>query len=424
MSLLRRRMMMSEYIRNDANEELDYFTLIPYTFNEEDKESGVDIYAYGYFIAEGATVFAESEIYYSINGGEWTLADYEIPFKVKHLDRIRFKGYGYDVAKIAELYEANSDIYYNTSPIWVDDNSTYEFMAEGTPLSLLHGDNFKERKNDLPAACFYQMFNMPSLVQINNPRTFLPSTELSRYCYQCMFAECGIINAPILPAEILAEGCYCEMFYRCSFLEKAPDLNAKTLAPYCYYYMFKQCGVLRYTKLTTTGGFDAEGACDSMYESTYKYGVCVLSQELIDLSFHEAFFSSDWTAVNEEYPTNDEGYPDTDYFDYETELLLLNTKFISQNDEGLSYRRREADDISRFLYEAFKMNSEPGDGWSFPSGQLFVDMLSVYYVSIGEDHVVFSAYNKNTQAAYIILWSDGTIECEYYEYLIWDYVQV
>lgn len=252
MSLLRRRL-MSEYIRDDADEELDYFTIIPYSAGEPYVSRIGVSYPYVVEMKDG-TVY-HSDIWYSIDGGEWILYVGEI-IDVPCFSKVRFKGNWHEVMKDVEFNDENFKSY--NAPSFFSETNQDWWLLEGTPLSLLHGDNFKERKNDWNYMwdSFYNMFgDNPNVAQINNPKTFLPSTELTEWCYQSMFYQSLIGNAPELPAETLKEGCYNSMFFGCSNLKEAPALNAKTLVPDCYGYMFYGCTHLLYVKITATDVF-------------------------------------------------------------------------------------------------------------------------------------------------------------------------
>lgn len=48
----------------------------------------------------------------------------------------------------------------------------------------------------------------------------------------------------VLPATMLADGCYSAMFYGCDALTRAPELPATTLADHCYESMFYGCSSL------------------------------------------------------------------------------------------------------------------------------------------------------------------------------------
>lgn len=129
---------------------------------------------------------------------------------------------------------------------------------------------------DLPAinlaeSCYYQMFSgCTNLVKVKR----LPATTLAPNCYYSMFRACtSLVGVPrnLLPAEIVPEGAYRQMFYECLSLERppympattygtqacnmmffgctslinAPELPATTLGVASYFYMFKGCTNLK-----------------------------------------------------------------------------------------------------------------------------------------------------------------------------------
>ncbi|MCQ2751871.1 MAG: cell wall-binding repeat-containing protein [Coriobacteriales bacterium] len=71
----------------------------------------------------------------------------------------------------------------------------------------------------------------------------LPATNLAKSCYSKMFYNCmSLAVAPNLSSIILDDGCYSEMFALCTSMSKAPDvLPADSLTPYCYDRMFYKC---------------------------------------------------------------------------------------------------------------------------------------------------------------------------------------
>ena len=70
----------------------------------------------------------------------------------------------------------------------------------------------------------------------------LPATTLAYFCYGYMFYGCtGLTEAPELPATTLAVSCYSSMFHGCTGLTKAPELPATTLVHSCYANMFQEC---------------------------------------------------------------------------------------------------------------------------------------------------------------------------------------
>ena len=90
----------------------------------------------------------------------------------------------------------------------------------------------------------------------------LPANTLADSCYLGMFADCtSLTQAPRLPATTLAEGCYYQMFANCTSLTQAPELPASELVRYCYYEMFSGCTSLSsVTMLATNVG--AEGCLE------------------------------------------------------------------------------------------------------------------------------------------------------------------
>lgn len=70
----------------------------------------------------------------------------------------------------------------------------------------------------------------------------LPATTLTTYCYAGMFRNCtSLTSAPELPAIYLNSYCYYQMFYNCGKLENAPYLGATFLDTMCYGGMFYGC---------------------------------------------------------------------------------------------------------------------------------------------------------------------------------------
>ena len=120
--------------------------------------------------------------------------------------------------------------------------SSENFNVEGNIMSLLFGDNF-EGQTSLAGKnfTFYCLFSGNTNV-INAQNLVLPATILANNCYRQMFRMCtNLVTAPALPATTLASVCYYMMFMDCTSLTSAPELPAKTLGSYCYSYMFANC---------------------------------------------------------------------------------------------------------------------------------------------------------------------------------------
>ena len=161
---------------------------------------------------------------YSINGAEWENTGTTIT--VNSGETIRFKG--------------NNSTYNNNT----FSGSTASFEVEGNIMSLIYGDDFKNKLTISSIFTFSGLFkNCTKLVSAEN--LVLPATTLAQYCYYNMFQYCtSLITAPELPATTLTNSCYSSMFQSCRSLTSAPALPATTLASYCYSTMFNGCASL------------------------------------------------------------------------------------------------------------------------------------------------------------------------------------
>ena len=165
-------------------------------------------------------------------------------------------------------------------------NTTGSFDVEGNAMSLLYGDDFKD-KVDIKSYAFYDLLKGTQVVSAENlilPSTslkegcykemfenctklekapVLPATTLAQHCYNTMFANCtSLAIAPELPATTLAYGSYLSMFQYCTKLEKAPDITASTLADYSCPQMFNGCEKLNYIKCLATTWNRSESIMD------------------------------------------------------------------------------------------------------------------------------------------------------------------
>ena len=427
-----RRRLLTEYIRDDADEELDYFTIIPYS-EDEPYVSRIGI-SQPYLVKMMDGTEYRSHIWYSVDGGEWIQYNGEY-VDVPCFSKIRFKGDWHEVMKDVEFHGFEHFEYFY-APEFYSENGSNWWLLEGTPLSLLHGDNFKEQKNDWNYMWdnFVGLFvNNSNVAQINNPKTFLPSTELNDWCYYNMFANSTIINAPELPAETLKEYCYSYMFSNCYGLEEAPALNAKTLVPYCYEKMFYFCYGLRYAKVTATDGFDAESAAYHMFYNNTEYGLAVLSQELIDADFGNFF--SNWTIISEDYPTNDEGYPeikgDVTQYDY---IICFNADFQErfyddQTQWYFNYYVSGPNEEGKQLFEDLieEIGLTVGDSISIRNSSIFFNRRPITYVYYGvyedTEYLAFDLSSMYSDPDYVTLFPDGRFNIGVKSYLIHDYIK-
>ena len=200
---------------------------------------------------------------YKKNNGEWTSITPNIgssaPFiEVNSGDKLQFRGNN-------EQYATGGPwtaLSYNSFR-----GSTASFEAEGNIMSLIYGDEFKNKLTISSTYAFAGLFTgCNNLVSAEN--LILPATTLASYCYYQMFSGCEkLTTVPALPAMALLEGCYQEMFNGCNWLTAVPSnlLPATSLADYCYSGMFDGC-----TSLTTAPALPATTLANYCYRSMFQ----------------------------------------------------------------------------------------------------------------------------------------------------------
>ena len=195
-------------------------------------------------------------IEYKLNDGEWisitSNTDSSAPsIEVNSGDKLQFRGNN-------EQYATGSSAYNSFS------GSTALFEVEGNIMSLIYGDNFKNKLTISSDYAFGGLFSdCVNLVSAEN--LVLPATTLVDCCYQSMFEGCtSLTTAPELPATTLAQGCYVQMFSNCTSLTTAPELPATTLTDNCYQSMFSGC-----KKLTTAPELPVTTLADGCYSSMF-----------------------------------------------------------------------------------------------------------------------------------------------------------
>lgn len=202
-------------------------------------------------------------------------------------EKLYVKGYNSNYGYYSNEKEDYVGYYFHTT----DDCYVY-----GNIMSLIYGEDFENETVLESSETFTNLFSdydeyEPNLISIHpNKKLVLPATTLTPHCYQNMFAEgykltiapelpamimedscysnmfrgTSLIKAPELPASTLAEGCYREMFYQCSKLLVAPKLPATTLANSCYSSMFRNC-----SSLTTAPELPATTLTDRCYSGMF-----------------------------------------------------------------------------------------------------------------------------------------------------------
>ena len=114
---------------------------------------------------------------------------------------------------------------------------TATFNVYGNIKSLFNWDD-----NYMYSYCCYQLFRDSNVYNAGN--LILPAIILSNHCYENMFFGCNYLTiVPTLPATTLAEYCYSGIFCYCYQLNGIPSnyLPATTLANHCYSDMFENC---------------------------------------------------------------------------------------------------------------------------------------------------------------------------------------
>ena len=233
----------------------------PLTFN---------IISAGTIVWRANQLASAKSIEYKKNDGEWTTITSNTgasapSISVSAGDVLRFKG---DNATYA-----TSETRFNSFT-----GSTAKFEVEGNIMSLIDSENFATATTLVSSYTFYYLFNgctgltsaefliLPATILAEacyadmfwNCRSLtiapeLPATTLANSCYLNMFANCtSLTTAPELPATTLVYSCYNNMFFACKSLTSAPELPATTLANSCYLNMFYGCTNLNYIKCLAT----------------------------------------------------------------------------------------------------------------------------------------------------------------------------
>ena len=206
-------------------------------------------------------------IEYSINDGiTWTT--YSSPITLANVgDKVSFRG--------------DNAAYCNSNYINSDDESHFSFSTNshvyvyGNIMSLINSTDYATittmtAENKYAFRGFFKTNSGEGYHLYNHPskNLIMPATILAEGCYYEMFKYCtNIDRAPELPATTLAPQCYSNMFYYCENLIIAPEeLPATTLAPQCYSKMFFYCSNLTTIPDELPATTLSEGCYSSMFE--------------------------------------------------------------------------------------------------------------------------------------------------------------
>lgn len=165
------------------------------------------------------------EVYYSIDKETWEIFDTTL--SVSPGDNIYFK------ANLIGNVGSNGNTRFLENDINSEPGiSTAKFNVSGNILSLLFSDNYlTETIGEEDYFTFWEFFDNLGVVDASN--LILPNITI-RYCYGWMFKDCkDLVSAPVLPASVLEEGCYYEMFAGSSNLSSVSCLATDISASDC-----------------------------------------------------------------------------------------------------------------------------------------------------------------------------------------------
>jgi len=208
--------------------------------------------------------------------------------------------------------------------------------------------------NILAEHCYREMFDYCSSL-VYAPEE-LPAMNLAYCCYDLMFGVCtSLISIPkILPATTLAIRCYESMFYQCSSLTYIPRLPATVPARSCYNSMFKGC-----TSLI--------GQARIFLKQLKPYCMYKMFEDCSSLNYICVNFSS-WDAIRDEGDPQHINDPTTDWL-----------KNVAEN--GTFIKTEELEDI--------RGNSNIPENWSNINNVPYFCKLN--YLTTGK----FLGLNKN-----------------------------
>ena len=256
------------------------FSAEPLTFN---------ILSAGTINWKASTMSIAKTIDYKLNNGGWTSitsnkGSSAPTITVNSGDKIQFRGNNIQYGIDDETYNSFS-------------GSTASFELEGNIMSLIYGDEFKNKLTISRTHAFKGLFEeCTNLVSAEN--LVLPTTTLANYCYSSMFNGCtSLTTAPQLPATKLADSCYSNMFYNCSKLTTAPALPATTLAQSCYYEMFRGCRSLNYIKCLATN-ISERNCANSWVTGVASTGTFIKASSMTSWTTGTSGIPKGWTVQN------------------------------------------------------------------------------------------------------------------------------
>ena len=274
-----------------------------------DRQTPLTLEAKGAGSHEVSVWYYDANLKYSINGGSaQSLLDGDL-IAVDEGDTVEFFGDG-----------SGEDIHIDCDG---------DFYVYGNIMSLVDENDFAALEMLEKSSAFDGLFqNNSGLYNHNTKKLVLPATILTESCYANMFANCSnLTEAPEVPATMLASGCYSNMFYGCESLTEAPELPATTLERFCYSCMFYGCSSLQSVTCFATD-ISAVYATDGWLAGVAETGTFTKAEDMTAWTTGESGIPTGWTvAVPVTTPTTVEITAKDAYVDNDG---LGNLRFVTE----------------------------------------------------------------------------------------------
>lgn len=260
-------------------------------------------------IPANVTTSFVTSISYSVNDGEWTTitntnaAITETISGITKGDEVKFKG----IATALCVLWANATYANNTLLI----RPTFNYGVKGNIMSLLHGDDFRDKKTLTVANTFSFLFMNDEHI-IHSKDLVLPATTITDCCYGRMFYQAtNLIDAPQeLPAKIVPQKAYYGMLWLSGIKSCNPSmLKGKEFgASSCYCFIYK-------TPTDTLPNIDADYAGDKAFQWGMSTNENVINQPKIkckvtdgQYSFNKVFYMNEGMIYGNDIVTENVGY--------------------------------------------------------------------------------------------------------------------
>ena len=240
---------------------------------------------------------------YSYDGKKWSSYSYGDILSLLNVgDRVYFRGDNASFSKSGSEYvhllTGNLVAASGNVMSLLDKSLSSTTIPNESAFCRLFENNNITTPPDLPATvltegCYDNMFqgclNLTTAPELH-------ATNLAAWCYNMMFSGCtSLIKAPELSAMNLALGCYYGMFMNCSSLTKAPDLPAINLEGQCYNLMFWGCSSLNSIKVYFTDWGSTSNPAALWLQGVSSTGTFYCPSALSTSTRDESHIPSGWT---------------------------------------------------------------------------------------------------------------------------------